>query len=329
VSRARESGAPVGAAPEPPPAHVVMPERRTLHGHFSAELAPVLTIDPGERVRFATLDAGWGLIENPDPLGPAPRFEPRDPRLDDGHALCGPIAIRGAEPGMTLVVHVEEVRPGRWGRTSAGAHASALNRRLGIAEGSEEAIRWALDPDAGTARDAEGRTVRLRPFMGVMGMPPPEPGIHSTIPPRRWGGNIDCRELIAGSTLYLPVPVAGGRFSVGDGHAVQGDGEVSGLALECPMERVTLSFELEPRELAMPRAHTAAGWITFGFHQDLDEAAAIALDGMLDWMAERFGVTRRRALALASLVVDLRITQMVNEAQGVHAVLPDGALPPR
>jgi acetamidase/formamidase len=328
VSGAREAPEPIGpvaAAAE----HVVLPERRALHGHFSPDMAPVLTIEPGDRVRFATLDAGWGLIEHRDPFSRPPLFEPRDPRLDDGHALCGPIAIRGAAPGMTLAVHVEEVRPGAWGRTVAGKYDNALNRRLGVAGGEAVTIHWAIDAEAGTARDRAGHTVRLLPFMGVMGMPPPEPGIHSTIPPRRWGGNIDCRELQVGSTLYLPVPVPGALFSVGDGHALQGDGEVSGLALECPMERVVLRFELEPRELAMPRARTAAGWITFGFHEDLNEAAAIALDGMLELMAERHGLGRKTALALASLAVSLRITQMVNQAQGVHALLPEGALEAR
>lgn len=309
--------------------HVVVPERRTLHGHFSRDLKPVLTLSPGERVRFATLDAGWGLIAHANPFLPAPIFEPRDPVLDNGHALCGPVAIRGARPGTTLVVHVEEVRPGAWGRTTAGRYDTTLNRRLGVAEGETETIRWAIDADAGTARDRVGHRVRLRPFMGVMGMPPPEPGTHSTIPPRRWGGNIDCRELQAGSALYLPVPVPDALFSVGDGHGLQGDGEVSGLALECPMERVVLRFELEPRELSMPRARTTDGWITFGFHEDLDEAAAIALEGMLDLMAERHGLSRKAALALASLVVSLRVTQMVNDVQGVHAVLQDGALEAR
>ena len=306
--------------------HVVALERRALHGHFSRDLPPVLTIERGERVRFATLDAGWGAIAHADPFSPAPLFEPRDPRLDTGHALCGPVAIRGADPGTTLVVHVEEVRPGSWGRTVAGKVDNALNRRLGVADGEAEVIHWAIDADAGTARDRAGRTVRLQPFMGVMGMPPPAPGMHSTIPPRRWGGNIDCRELVAGSTLYLPVPVPGGLFSVGDGHALQGDGEVSGLALECPMERVVLRFDVERGELSMPRARTADGWITFGFHEDLNEAAAIALDGMLELMADRHGLGRKTALALASLVVSLRVTQMVNQAQGVHALLPHGVL---
>jgi acetamidase/formamidase len=280
-------------------------------------------------VRFTTLDAGWGSIAHTDPWAPAPAFEPRDPALDNGHALCGPVAIRGAGPGTTLVVHVEDIRPGTWGRTVAGKYDSALNRRLGVVEGEPETIRWAIDAEAGTARDRAGHRVRLRPFMGVMGMPPPESGRHSTIPPRRWGGNIDCRELQVGSTLYLPVPVPGALFSVGDGHGLQGDGEVSGLALECPMECVVLRFELESRELSMPRARTADGWITFGFHEDLDEAAAIALDGMIELMGEHHGLARKTALALASLVVSLRVTQMVNELQGVHAMLSDGALEAR
>lgn len=111
---------------------------------------------------------------------------------------------------------------------------------------------------------------------GVYGMPPAKPGVHSTIPPRPTGGNIDCKELIAGSTLYLPIEVEGGLFSTGDGHVAQGDGEVSITAIECPMERVDLSFEvLDDMPLSTPIAKTAAGWVTMGFHEDLDEAMVI------------------------------------------------------
>src|SRR5438105_11776630 len=121
---------------------------------------------------------------------------------------------------------------------------------------------------------ANGRRIALRPFMGVMGMPPDEPGVHSTTPPRPTGGNIDCKELVAGSTLFLPIAVPGGLFSVGDGHGVQGDGEVCTTAIECPMERVELGFRLrDDIHLRYPRAHTPAGWITLGFDRDLDEAA--------------------------------------------------------
>jgi acetamidase/formamidase len=132
---------------------------------------------------------------------------------------------------------------------------------------------------------------------------------------------------VQGSTLYLPIPVDGALFSAGDGHAVQGDGEVAGPALECPMQAAELEFHLRPElKLARPRAHTPRGWITFGFHDSLDEATALALSDMLDLLDERLGCGRREALALASLVVDLHVTQIVNGVRGVHAMVADEAL---
>ncbi|MBZ0300050.1 MAG: acetamidase/formamidase family protein, partial [Anaerolineae bacterium] len=188
-------------------------------------------------------------------------------------------------------------------------------------------FNWTLDPDNGIGRNQFGHSVRLSPFMGVMGMPADEPGIHSTRPPRTNGGNIDCKELGVGSTLYLPIAVAGGLFSTGDGHAVQGDGEVSGTAIECPMERCTLRFDLrDDWTLTTPRAHTPTGWLTFGFHEDLNQATYTALSAMLDLLMELYRVDRAQALALASVAVDLRVTQIVNAAQGVHAFLPHNAL---
>lgn len=300
----------------------IEPERRTLHGHFSCELEPVLTISSGDTVRFRTLDASWSVEPPPIPGGKSRKFTPRG-RGDNGHALCGPVAIRGAEPGMVLEVYVSEVRPGSWGWSKAGGGTSELYKRLGVAKGEEHSLLWSLDTDTMTGRDQQGRVISLRPFLGIIGMPPPEQGMHSTGMPRIWGGNIDCKELVQGSTLYLPVPVSGALVSVGDGHAVQGDGEVSGVGLECPMDKVELTFCLhEDMGILTPRAKTPIGWLTFGFHEDLDEAAMIAIDAMLELMNERHGLHRRDALALASLVVDLRVTQVVNRTLGVHAVLP-------
>jgi acetamidase/formamidase len=160
-----------------------------------------------------------------------------------------------------------------------------------------------------------------------MGMLPAQAGQHSTKPPRITGGNLDCKELVAGSSLYLPIAVPGRFFSVGDGHAVQGDGEVSYTGIECPMDEVVLTFQLHADlHLNTPRAHTVLGWLTFGLDADLDVAARKALDAMIDLMAERYGLARVDAMALASLVVDLRITQIVNQVCGVHAVLPHGAI---
>jgi acetamidase/formamidase len=306
--------------------HEIEPTRQTLHGSFSRDWPPILTIDPGDTVCFCTLDAAWGLT---GPEAPRSKFEPRIPGRDDGHALCGPIAIRGAEPGMTLEVELRQILPGEWGWTEAGGWDSALNQRLGVVGGKSHRLDWRLDARTMTGRDQFGRTVALAPFMGVMGMPPDEPGVHSTGPPRQQGGNIDCRELVAGSALFLPIAVPGGLFSVGDGHAAQGDGEASGVAIECPMQRVEIAFHLHERgtlPLQAPHARTPAGWITFGFHQDLNEATVAALDAMLLLMQAQHGLERRHALALASVVVHLRITQVVNGVRGVHALLPHDAI---
>ena len=302
----------------------IEPERRTLHGKFSRDFEPVLTIDSGDTVVFRTLDAGWGLD---GPTLPRPKFQPHDPERDDGHALCGPVAIRGAEPGMTLAIEIKDIVPGSWGWLAACGWESEFNTRLGVDQHAENPLEWHLDPIKQVWRNQKGHAVASRPFMGVMGMPPDAPGLHLTFPPRVTGGNLDCKELIAGSTLYLPIAVAGGLFSVGDGHGAQGDGEVCGTAIECPMERVELTFHLiSDLRIAVPRARIAGGWITLGFNEDLDEAMYQALNGMLDLMKEKHGLERGDALALASLVVDLRITQIVNGVKGVHAFLPDGAL---
>jgi acetamidase/formamidase len=302
----------------------IEPERGTLHGSFSREFEPILTIESGDSVLFRTLDAGWNLA--PIPEEPRRRFEPRDEQRDNGHALCGPVAIRGAQSGMTLAVHIDEIRPGSWGWTGAGGWKSTVNTYLGLV-GRREPLYWSINADAMTATDQHGHTVALHPFMGVMGLAPDEPGIHPTNPPRFCGGNIDCKELVVGSTLYLPIAVAGALFSVGDGHGVQGDGEVSGVALECPMDRVALTFHLhDDMHLKTPRVRTANSWLTLGFHNNLHEAALIALDAMLDLMGEQYQLPRSQALALASLVVDLHVTQIANGVHGVHAILADGTI---
>ena len=283
--------------------HELPVERRTLHGHFSRDLAPVLTIDPGDTVRLATPNAGWWLESRE-------RFEPRDDELDAGHALAGPIEVRGAQAGWTLVVRIDDVHPGSWGVTPVDA---------------DHALRWELDAAAGLGR-AGGFEVELEPFLGVLGMPPAEPGIHSTGPPRRSGGNIDCRELRAGATLFLPIPLDGALFSAGDGHARQGDGEVCGCAIECPAEaELTLDLR-DDLALEWPVARTPDAWISFGFDEDLDVAAAIATKALVDLMHREHGIAPADALALASVVADLRVTQVVNGVKGVHAVLPHDAI---
>ena len=277
--------------------HELPLDASVLHGCFSRDFEPVLTIDPGDSVRFAVPNAGWST-------GRDEQFASRDPDRDTGHALAGPIEVRGARAGQVLAVTVTEVVPGPWGVTF----------------GEDTRLDWELDDGVGRAA---GRAIALTPFLGVLGMPPDEPGVHSTIPPRRWGGNIDCKELVAGTTLYLPIPVDGALFSAGDGHAAQGDGEVSGTAIETPVEaQVTLDVR-DDLPLEWPVARIGGAWLTFGFDEHLGVAARIAVDGVLDLMEREHGLSRGDALALASVVVDLRVTQVVNEVLGVHAVLRD------
>jgi acetamidase/formamidase len=273
-----------------------------LHGHFSRDLPPVLTVDPGDSVLISVPNHAWDV-------DPDDSIVARNPELDTGHALAGPIEVRGARAGQTLVVRIEEVRPSHWGVTHGGP---------------DHVVYWELRAGIGRAL---GREVDLAPFLGVLGMPPPEPGVHSTIPPRRWGGNLDCKELVAGTTLLLPVPVDGALFSAGDCHARQGDGEVSQLAIECPVERAELTLRIrDDFDLSAPIARSAGAWLSFGLDKDLDKAAASAVEGMLELMGREHGLERRDALALASVVVDLRVTQIVNRVKGVHAVLADNAL---
>jgi acetamidase/formamidase len=137
---------------------------------------------------------------------------------------------------------------------------------------------------------------------------------------------MDCKELVAGTTLYLPIPVEGALFSAGDGHAVQGDGEVSGTAIEAPTRaQLTLDLQDDP-VLEWPAARLEGAWITLGFDEDISVAGQIALEGMLALLGRELGVSGADALALASLAVDLRVTQVVNGAQGVHALLRDDAI---
>ena len=236
------------------------------------------------------------------------KFEPRNPELDTGHPIAGPIAVRGAQAGQTLVVRIDEVEVGQWGVTWAP---------------EDHLVHWELGEGLGRALGLE---VTLAPFLGVMGMPPPEAGVHPTFPPRRWGGNIDCKELVAGTTLYLPIPVDGAHFSAGDPHAAQGDGEVSGTAIETTAQaQLTLDVK-DDLPLEWPIARIDGAWLTFGFDEHLGLAARIATDGMLALMGRELGLGEDDALALASVGVDLRVTQVVNGQVGVHAVLRDDAI---
>lgn len=303
--------------------HILEPSPATTHRCFSRELDPALTIASGDSVRARVPDAtGYRRLNHLFDLG-LPEI-PRDPNEPGSHTLCGPIAIEGATPGDTLEVHVDAILPGAWGWTSSGPFGAG--RWLGLTE--ETVVGWRLDAERGLAQEISGLGlgVPMRPFLGILGNAPSEPGLHSTIPPRRTGGNIDCRELTAGSTLWLPVAVEGAHFSLGDGHAAQGDGEVAGPAIEAAFDQVDLTFAVvKDRRLRWPHAQTPAGYIVFGFGDTLDEAMRPALDGMIEHLQETAGLSRNHAVALATATVSLRVTQIVNGVVGVHALLPPDA----
>jgi acetamidase/formamidase len=304
-------------------AHHLRPTPETATDVFCRERPPVLRVRPGDTVTVESLDAS-GYLERQRHPGDKP---PTMFSVRRGHCLTGPIAVEGARPGLVLSVRFVSIRPGGWGWTVAAALDNRLTRRLGLADGPPSWLLWDLDVDNGTGTDDRGHTLTLAPFLGVVGLPPTEPGEHSTIPPRaEGGGNIDCRELVAGTTLYLPITVPDALLCMGDGHAAQGDGEVSGTAIECPMTTEVVLDLLADVPLPGIHAVTPSGKITFGFSPDLNVAMGDALDAMLIWMQTLYNLDKASALALASPSVDLRITQVANDVWGVHAVLPDGAI---
>jgi acetamidase/formamidase len=301
--------------------HRLDPAPETTHDVFSSEHQPVLAIDPGDTVVVRSLDASGHLARQTVPGEQRPKMIPQ-PR---GHCLTGPIEVRGARPGDMLALRLVALRPDDWGWTVAGVRDTPVTRRLGLAGGPPSWLLWELDPDAGKGRTQHGFTRALAPFLGVMGMPPAEPGEHSTVPPRAaGGGNIDCKELVAGATLFMPVTVPGAALYLGDGHAAQGDGEVGGTAIECAMTTEAVVDLVAGRPLDSIHAETPAGRITFGFDEDLNVAMGDALDAMVIWMQRLFDLAKAAALALASACVDMRITQVANQTWGVHAVLPPG-----
>jgi acetamidase/formamidase len=303
--------------------HTLAAERSTVVQSFNSSAPAVLEVDPGDTVVVSSLDATGFLERQASPGEVRPTMFPDRA----GHCLTGPIAVRGASPGDVLAVTFASLTPGDWGWTVAGHRQNALTQALGVDGAEPEWLLWDLDPGRKTGVNQLGHTVGLSPFLGVVGMPPAEPGDFSTVPPRAaGGGNIDCRELVAGSVLYLPVTVPGALLCVGDGHARQGDGEVGGTAIECPMtSELVLNLEAEPA-LQSIHALTPTARITFGFSPDLNAASAEALGAMLTWMQNLYGLERTTALAVASAVVDLRVTQIANEVWGVHAVLARDAL---
>ena len=308
--------------------HSIPLDSSHFHSSFNRDYQPILTVASGDTIQLKTIDIEWGYSASERDERTIYTSRENEEKL--AHPIIGPIAIEGAKPGMVLEVRTNQLVPGWYGRNWAGGTRAWQNNKLGITDSERLQVDWRLDAYRMTGSCSLGGQefrVGLSPFLGLIGVSPAETGTFPTKPPAYFGGNIDCKELVPGSSLFLPISVEGALLSLGDGHALQGDGESSGTAIECPMDLVDITLILhEDMHLSMPRANTPAGWITFGFHEDLNEAAAVALADMVSFMEQLYGVSRTEATALSSVAIDLHVTQVVNDVKGVHAILPHGVL---
>lgn len=299
-------------------------------GTFSAAYPPVLTVESGDTV---VLECVTGAPDVMPPDGSDFKVPPalaaihaaNPPRLGP-HLLTGPVAIAGAEPGDTLEVRIDKIELGAdWGfcghRPLAGTLPEDFPHRF--------LSHIAIDRTAGTCRLPWGTELPLSPFFGVMGVaPPPAYGAISTKEPREHGGNLDNKEVGAGSTLFLPVWVPGANFSAGDGHGVQGDGEVCINALETCLTG-TFTFVLHKAAsgpLRFPRAESPTHYISMGLNEDLDLAMKQALREMIAFICARSSLSPDQAYQFCSLAVDFHVTQTVNGEKGVHGLLRKGLL---
>jgi acetamidase/formamidase len=292
---------------------------RTIHSSDShigwdREIPPVAHVAPGDTVEFEALDASGGQL--------GPQAQPGDIAALDFSRVnptTGPVAVQGAEPGDVLVVTIESLTP-------SGRGWTALIPGFGLLaeDFPEPAVHgWTYEPSLSVpAAYGAWARVPLRPFPGTVGVAPAAPGPHTVVPPRRVGGNLDVRDLAAGSLLRLPVEVPGALFSVGDTHAAQGDGEVCGTAIESAM-RVALRFDLQKdMPLPAPQFETAGPvtrhvdadgyWVTTGVGPDLMAGARDAVRAMIDGLVARTGMAPEDAYMLCSVCADLRISEVVD-----------------
>jgi acetamidase/formamidase len=299
------------------------PAPDTVHwGFFDAKLVPLATIASGERVTITTVSG------NPEQMPALPYAVPPalpaihqkvTRKIVPGHICTGPVAVAGAKAGQVLQVDIEAIVPFcDWGYNIVRPLAGALPDDFA----ESRLIHIPLDAARKHWLLPWGQSVPLAPFFGVMAVaPPPAWGTVSTLPPRRNGGNLDNKELVAGTTLYLPIFVDGALFSVGDGHGAQGDGEVCITAVETGL---TGTFRLTVRDdmrLEWPMAETPTHVMTMAFDPDLDDCVVIALRQMIELIVARAGLDRYQAYALCSLAADLRVTQVVNGNKGIHCML--------
>jgi len=295
-------------------------------GYYDSRLKPVLRVASGDTVRVETMVAGglerMAMAGVRDAEIPAILKEVESAVTDRGpgvHPLTGPIYVEGAEPGDVLEVRIlgfQFLHP--FGVTGFRPGAGTFPDEFPYARSK----RVPIDAESGSAEFSPSVRLKLAPFWGSVGVAPPPP-IHrlSSGPPGAHAGNLDNKELVGGSTLYLPIHVPGALVSMGDGHALQGDGEVTITALETSLRGTVQIFVRKGKQIRWPRAETPTHFITMGLHPDLNEAARIAAREMIDFLMSEKGLSRDEAYMLCSLAVDLRVTQLVDDTKGVHAML--------
>jgi acetamidase/formamidase len=309
--------------------HTLMPTPRTVHiGHFLATLKPVLSIDSGDVVTLeSTASIVPSVVDASGVVPPSavPQYQ-RDiygavqDRGPGPHVLTGPIEIKSAAPGDVLEVRILDVQLAiDWGYNRQRPYTGTLP--------DEFPALWnriiPIDRTAKTAEVAKGVIVPVdRPFFGIMGVAP-DSGRISSGPPGVHAGNMDNKDLIAGTTLYLPVHTPGALFSAGDAHAAQGHGEVDLTAIETGMRGKFQFIVRKDMKLRWPRAETPTHWMVMGLNPDLDEAMKIAVRETIELIVEKFPrLTREEAYMIASVAVDYHVTQVVDGTKGVHGMIP-------
>lgn len=310
--------------------HHLQDHDTNVHYVWDNNLDPALTVSSGDVVQFECRDAVDGRLSI-------------DATVDDllaidsfpGHPLTGPVAVKGAKPGDVLMVELLEFH--HHGRGWSYFYPGSEGKGLLPEEFPDAGLHvWELNDNVGYF--VNGIEVPLNPFPGNIGVAPAAPGEHSTTPPRRVGGNLDVKHLVAGSTLYLPIEVEGGLFSVGDCHAAQGDGEVCVTGIEAPMSttaRITVrsDFDIQQPQFETSGPFTPSGenepmHATTGISDDLMDATKKSISHMINYLSKHRGLTRTEAYILCSVAVDLKISEVVDAPNWVvSAYLPLSIFP--
>jgi acetamidase/formamidase len=308
--------------------HLLRSTPETVHwGYFDGSLPPAITVDSGDRVDIEciTTDPEW-LPKSGDYeiLPDITLVHEKAKRGSGNHILTGPVAVRGAAVGDVLEVRILDIQLRMdWGFNLFRPYGGTLPEDFPY----QKIIYVRLNREENVAVLPSGLKVPMAPFFGQLAVAPPRAfGRQNSKEPREFGGNIDCKNLTAGSTIYLPVWNEGALFSTGDGHAAQGHGEVNGTAIETSLKG---AFEFRVRKdlgWKLPRAETPTHLIAFGLDWDLDDAARQALRQMIDWIVTLTKISNDEAYSLCSFACDLHVTQTVNNIKGVHAMIPKAVL---